>query len=202
MSIFINNNRAEVTDTGHIKGYFTDEKGAMWHYDRFSVAGVGPGASGATEAAENATRYWLLNAITEFLYFNADIHEDWDGDSDLVVAAYVALDGAETANDLINATLVVDYYAEHDNMTTGRKTQTRSVDHDIVALNAAGSVHKLVFVINWDEGGNVMQVDDLIAFRFYLDSVASVAAVRFLYADFKYRTKYALRPFVSMPSEG
>jgi len=185
----------------------TDSLGGLWREVHVDAQSVSPGASGATltvgGGTNNATLYWLLNAVNEYLYFGTDIEEDWDAGSDLSVKVVVALDGAETANDLIHATLDVEYVGEHENMDSP-KEQSISIDHNIGAFNAAGDVHELNFLIDHDLASNVVQDDDIIKFRFYLDDVTTttpVAAVRFLYAHVRYRANSA-HMFTSSPASG
>ena len=177
----------------------------FWNRHHVQAGAAGTFGSGATQHAEGATAYWLLNLTTEFAFFDADISDDWDGATDVWVKVRVALDGAEDADDDIDATLVTDYYGDHEDMNTAFKTQTRSVDHDIGAFNAAGSVHDLWFQLDWDLGSNVIQVDDLLNFKFYLDDIVTgtpVIAVRFLGADILYRTKKPNPIYSGDPTEG
>ena len=184
-----------------------DSLGNLWHEEHVSPTDVSPGASGATLTVGGGTNdaavYYLLDAVNEYLYWGTDVEEYWDAGSDLVVEVLVALDGAETANDYIRATIDFEYCAEHENMDSP-KEQSVEVDHDIGAFNSAGDVHKLTFVMDHDLASNVLQAEDIVKFRFYLDDVSSgatVAAVRFLYANIKYRQK-ELYAFDSMPVSG
>ncbi len=182
-----------------------DGNGALWKEYHISASAVSPGGSGATLGASGASAYYIMDAITEYLYFSCDMDDDWDANSDVQVEVYVALNGAETANDLIRASLRADYYTEHDNMSTSVKTQTRAIDHNIASYNAVGDVHRLVFILDYDLASNVIEAEDIIKLRFWLDDVTTapvVTAVRFLFAKLKYRTKHAQPPFTSFASEG
>jgi hypothetical protein len=181
--------------------------GGYWHEFHLGATKTDPGGSGATLTVVNTASFvYLLDATTEYLYFEIDIHDDWDGASDIVVEVRVALSGAETANDIINAEVIAEYYGEHDDIDTGVKTQTRTINHDIVSDNGQGDAHDLVFIIDWDLASNVVEVEDTIKLRFRLDSVGGgtdVAAVWFSDANIKYRTsKPQLETGGSFPSEG
>jgi len=182
-----------------------DDDGLFWKLCHVNAGAAGTFGSNATMGAEGATSYWLLDATTEFAFFDVCIHDDWDGDTDIWVKVRVALNGDETANDDIDATLVTDYYGDHEDMNTGFKTQTRDIDHDVGNFNAGGSVHDLWFQLDHDLGGNVIEVDDILNFKFYLDDIstgAPVIAVRFLGADVLYRTKKPKMIYSSDPTEG
>lgn len=174
-----------------------------WHEHHAAAEEISPGGSGATflvGGSVPATTYWLLDATDEFLYFGSEIHTDWDGNSDIPWQILVALDEAETASDTINATLNCSYSNDHDNMDTAH-TQTRSVDHNIGGLNAAGDQHELWFLLDHDLGGQEVAPSDRIACRFYLDSVASVVAVRVIGARMVYRTCYPHQAVGTFPTE-
>lgn len=188
-------------------GNYYDTSGNAYYWDRMHIdsSAISPGGSGATLTVWNtATIGYLLDATTEYLYYSCDVESNWDASSDLVVEMYVALNAAETANDIIQAELVAEYYSEHDDMDVP-KTQTRTINHDIVSDNAAGEVHELIFVLDYDLVDNVIEADDRLKLRFRLDSVAGgtdVAAVRFLFGHVKYRTTFPGDPVGTFPTEG
>ncbi len=167
---------------------FRREKPTKWWIEYHLPAhSVSPGASGATLTVLNTSSLvYLLNATNEYIYFDADVHHDWNEVTDLVVNVLVALENAETANDIIEAELIVEYFTDHDDMTTGFKTQTRTVNHSIGTDTAAGTLHDLTFILDHDLASNVIEQSDVLKFRFRLDSVASVPGVHFLAAYVKY----------------
>lgn len=170
--------------------------GAFLREDFFDAAQVTNGGSAATLTAAGASTYYLLDAITEFVHFGTKIRDDWDGNSDIIVEIDVANELVETDNDLIRASLQADYYGNHDDMDTP-KTQTISLDHDITTYETAGEIHRLFFRLNWDEAANVIEVNDNLKLKFWLDDIttgAVVAAVRFLSANIHYRSKYPRKP--------
>jgi hypothetical protein len=194
-----------VPEDGGLKAYDTSGNGFYWQEFHLDAVATSPGGSGATLTAWNTSSLgYLLDATNEYLYFSSEVHDDWEGDSDHVVEAFVCLNAAEAADDIIQAELISEYYGEHDDMDTP-KTQTRTVDHDIVSDNAAGECHALIFVLDYDLADNVIEVEDQIKFRFRLDSVAGgtdVAAVRALYFNHKYRTPDPSQEAGTFPSEG
>lgn len=196
---------ADHTITGDLNVYASDGNGAYWAETHVGSEKVSPGGSGATLTVGGpggASIYWQLDAVTEYLYHTTDIEDDWDGISDIPVTVKVSLDGAETANDDIEFEVIAEYWGEHENMDTA-KTQTRTVNHDIGNENAAGDSHTLVFLLDWDLGGNVIEVDDILKLRFRLDGVGSVAAVRYTYGNIKYRSsKPSHHTDGTFPTEG
>ena len=199
----IQDTATNVTSSGAYLTGGQDVAGAYIHEYFASASSLAKG--GATEAVINGVFYLQLDATGEYIYYTVDVHDDWDGDQDLWITAVVALDGAETANDQIHASVLCNYYGEHQNIITA-KAQTISVDHDIGNYNAEGDVHKLSFRINWDQTDNVVLKGDYFSFRFWLDDVSSggsVAGVRVLYMNLKYTTKYSCLPCKeSMPVTG
>lgn len=184
-----------------------DGGGMFWKIQHLSAGAVGTFGSGANMGATNAIPYWILAATTQYAFFDAHIHDDWDGDSDLWVTVLVGLDAAETAQDTIHASLRCDYLTAGDDIASTR-TQTLSCDVTIGTDNGEGLVHELVFQIDEDLGSNEVEFGDLINFKFWLDNITddgtydSVESVRFLGADFEYRTKnpkaiYTTDPTVS-----
>ena len=177
-----------------------------WTEFHLAASSVSPGASGATLVVLNTSSLvWLLNATDEFLYFDSDVHDNWDAASDIVIRVVVAMAGAQAEDATIDAELIVEYYADHDDASIGFKTQTRTVAHDIVTDNTAGLVHELVFVLDYDLGGNVIEREDHLKFRFRLSSVASVEAVFFVCAHVRYKNRLdwqAEKVLGAFPTEG
>lgn len=186
---------------------FRREKPTKWWREfHLPASSISPGASGATLTVINtASITYLLNATNEYLYFDSDVHSDWNAVSDIVVNVLVALENAETANDTIEAELIAEYFTDHDDMDTGFKTQTRTVNHSIGTETAAGTLHELVFVLDHDLASNVIERGDTIKYRFRLDSVASVPGVYFVGAHVKYisRDDWQAEKFTgAFPTEG
>lgn len=181
---------------GVINGLIYMEKsdGTSGWYREYHIGAnqTDPGASGATKTELKATFSWLLNAITEYLYYVVDIHDDWDGASDIEILVHGYLAAGETANDLIRMSILCDYYGEHDN-ANAPKTQTLTADHDIASDNDQYDHHMISFVLNWDEGGNVLEVGDDLHIRVYLDDVTTAPVVtgfNICHVTIRYRTKY------------
>ena len=179
--------------------------GAYWREFHIDADSVDPGASGATASfggLGNATFYWLLNATTEYLYFDTDIHTDWDAASNIVIEVKLALDAIEPINTNIEAEIIAEYAGEHEDMDVA-KTQTRQVDHDITSDLAAGTIHYVTFILNSFLGGNAIDTNDYLKLRFRLYAQTDIAAVRFLQANVFYRSsKPRIETGGVFPSEG
>lgn len=177
-----------------------------WRHHHLSASGISPGASGSTRSIINtATMGWLLDATNEYLYFDVDVHSDWDP-GNIWIMFDVALAGAETASDIINAEVVLEYHGNHDDIDTSFKTQTRTINHDITSDNAQGSLHYVYFELDYDLADNVLDVGDNVFVRFRLDSVAGgtdVAAVHVISGHVWYTTyKPQIEAPVPLPVEG
>jgi hypothetical protein len=133
--------RLQVDDDG---GHYYDSSGnaLYWCEEHVGAGKATAGGSGATYTVWNtATDGWLLDATTEYLYLDAtDIEGFWDSASDIQVNVIVALNAAETANDIINGEVVSEYFSYLDNSDNmdSPKTQTRTINHDIGSDNAQG----------------------------------------------------------------
>jgi hypothetical protein len=183
----------------------SDGNGALFRHYSASAGAVSPGGSGATLTDANNVIYYELDANTEYLYFNVDVG-GWDGNSDIVVEIYVALHSGETADEDINAELSCDYMGDHEDIDTSYKTQTRTINHDIGSYIAAGTIHKLTFVLNEDLASNNIDNGDILACSFRLDDVSAPATmvedIRFLHVDYIWRTAYAHTAYPgTMPTE-
>ena len=179
-----------VDEEGSIQSHKSDGTSRYYHEYHLSASQADPGASGASPTELGAVFSYLLNATTEYLYYAVDIHDDWDGASDVEVEVEVYLPNAETAEDLIRMSVLCEYGADHDN-ANALKTQTLTADHDILNDNAQFDIHKIPFTLNWDEGGNVLEVGDTLHFRVYLDDVTTapvVPAVNVKFFNAKYKT--------------
>lgn len=188
---------------GSINTYDSSGGGLYWETFHLGATKVDPGGSGATATVSGASFYYLMDANTEYLYMGSDVHGCWDAASDIVVEVVVALNALEDADDLIQAEVVAEYYGEHEDMDTPG-TQTRTIDHDIVSDNAAGDVHHLIFILDYDLGGQVISVGDTLKLSFRLDTIGAgdVAAVRFLRAAVYHRRSKPSREISSFPTEG
>ena len=192
------------TQTHSLRAFDVNGDGMYWREFHAPAAKSSPGGSGATLVVVNtSTLVWLLDATTEFLYFSADVHADWDGASDIVVEVTVALDAAETNGDDIEAEVVCEYAGEHDDMDTNVRTQTRTVNHDIGTDSEQGKKHELIFIIDWDLASHTIVVHDEVECRFRLDAQTTVNSVWFFQADLRYRTSKPERETGgTFPSEG
>lgn len=184
--------------------YGAEGEGLYWNETHTTAAKTSAGGSGATlTLVGTSTLTWLLDATTEYIYFDSEMHSDWDGASDVVVMAMVAIDTIETASDVIEAEIICEYHSEHDDIDTSTKTQTRSVNHSIGAVTAQGSAHMLTFILDWDLGGNVIEATDMLHCRFRLDAQTNINSVWYMASTVKYRTAHpAIEIVGAFPTEG
>jgi hypothetical protein len=177
--------------------------GAWVKHDHVRANGMATYATGGTkEIVGTNFGSWKLDAVSEYLYFNTSVAATcWDG-STVWVVANVSLSGAETANDIINATLVHTSCGDHEDIDADCATESRDIGHDIEAHAASGDMHMLTFNLT---PANIA-AEDTIGFRFYLDDVttgAVVTAVNVHAFLIHYRSRCVSdERFVSIPAQG
>jgi hypothetical protein len=177
--------------------------GAWVKHDHVRANGMATYATGGTkEIVGTNFGSWKLDAITEYLYFNTSVAATcWDG-STVWVVANVSLSGIETANDIINATLVYTSCADHEDIDADCATESIDIGHDIEAHAASGDMHTLTFNLT---PANIA-AEDTIGFRFYLDDVTTapvVTAVNVHAFLIHYRSRCVSdERFVSIPAGG
>lgn len=161
-------------------------------YYHLPMDGFNPGQSGATWTAPSANTVggWRLDAETEVLYFDTDVHADWDGASDLEVEIYFAVNIDNTgggAGDTVDLKLVCYYNTTGDVAT---KTQTQEVA-TVVGASAQYKVFKSVHTINFDETDNVVEAGDIMGFALNLETDTSeVDDIVILHGSFNYNTTH------------
>lgn len=143
-------------------------------YYHMNVDAVNPGASGATFTAPDANTVggFQLDAATEVLYFEADVHADWDGETDMTVEVKFAVNVDNSgggAEDTVDLKLVCYYNGLTE---TATKTQTVEVA-TTVGQSAQYKVFQADFTIDYDKASNVIEVGDTIAFILNLETDTS-----------------------------
>lgn len=186
---------------GTTKNYFTDGAGAWLKEVTFGAPEMV--GTGVTIGVWEGYSWYTLNTTGKYATWGWRVPEDWDGDSDIAVQVLVTVTNAETANDLIRASLRADYVADN---TLGTRTQTRSIDHSIGNYTTAGMYHFMNFVLDYDLASNVIAVGDWMGLKFWLDDVTTapvVTSASIVMAAIRYRSKYPGGPaFTAMPVEG
>ena len=161
-------------------------------YYHLPVAAFNPGASGATfvPPSANLVGGYRLDAAGEVLYFDSDIHADWDAASDIDVEVYFAVNVDNTGGgggDTVDLKLISYYNAVGD---VACKTQTVEVA-TVVGASAQYKVFKAEFAINYDEVDNVVEVGDILGFILNLETDTSeVDDVVILHASLYYHTTH------------
>lgn len=191
MALVINGNQVMQIDQEGSIDCFTSAGASRYYRENHLGATVAdPGASGATKTELNAIFSYKLDAITEYLYFTTDLHNDWDGASDIEVDVYCYLSQAQNPNDLIRMSLLANYGEEHSN-ANAFQGQTITVDHNVEGFPNQGHVHIIHFVIPWDTGGQVIETLDTMHLRIWLDDITTapvVTGVDVMHVNVKYRT--------------
>jgi hypothetical protein len=141
-------------------------RGATSLYRRYyhvALAAVNPGASGATWTPPDGSTVggWQLNAATEVLYLNSDIHADWDGATDIILEVKFEVNFDNSgggAGDTVDLKFVPYYKGLTEAVT---KTQTVEVA-TVVGASARYKQFKATFTINYDEVSNVVEAGDCL----------------------------------------
>jgi hypothetical protein len=156
------------------KGYYRAITSKYRRYFHVPMGSTDPGASGATFVPPdgNTIGGWQLDASTELLYFGADIHSDWDGESDITVDLDFECNVDNTGGgdtDTVDLKLVA-YYKGHDEVVT--KTQTVEVA-TVIGKSAQYKAFHVPFTIDWDKASNVVQAGDIMHFVLNLETDTS-----------------------------
>lgn len=133
-----------------------------------------PGASGPTFVAcdTNTLGGWQLNAVGELLYFDTDVHSDWDAASDLTVEVKFEVNVDNTgggAGDTVDLRLQTFYKG---NAETSCKTQVLEVA-TTVGASARYKRFTCNFTIDYDAVGNVVEAGDVISMILNLETDSS-----------------------------
>ena len=159
-------------------------------YYHLSLAAFDPGASGATwhDADANTTGGWQLDNANEHLHSGIDVHNDWDGVSNLDLEIYFAIaDAGAAAPDTVDIKIICYYAGEGD---AGTKTQTIE-EAIIVGAAAQWTVFKKEFEIVYNEGGNVVDAGDIIGVIINLETDTSeVDDIYITHMSFYYNTTH------------
>ena len=115
-----------------------------------------------TEVIRNNYAGFLFDAAPEGLYIQFCAPCDWDRASDLIIVLACRLEALETADDKIDWETVITSLADHEN-TIGAATQTPGVEHDIVGDIAAGMIHSVPIVLDYEHGTCPIAVGDYVS---------------------------------------
>lgn len=159
-----------ITADGHFRSVNTE-----WYATQhFQVINLSPGGSGATQVVpdSNTLGGYNLDADGEYVYFTGHIHRDWDAASDILIEIHFECDvdnsGGNVGDD---AEFDLLCYYKGDGDTTN-KTQSPTVGVT-VGQSARYKQFEGVVTIDYDLGGNVVDIDDVIAFRLNFDATNS-----------------------------
>ena len=143
-------------------------------YYHISLGSANPGASGATWVSPdaNTTGGWNLTASTDVLVGETDVHSDWDGASDPKFEVRFAVNVDNTGGlvtDTVDLKMIMYYKGVGD---TATKTQTVEVA-TVIGQSAQYKQFKVIFPLNFDEAGNVLDAGDIISFKLNIETDTS-----------------------------
>lgn len=161
-------------DMSNINGFFRKATADYRRFFHIPMESIDPGASGATFVPPDANTVggWQLDVASEVLYFDGDVHDDWDGESDMfvVIDFEVNIDNSGgTVNDTVDLKLVAYYKGDGDVAT---RTQTVEVA-TVVGASARYKRFSAMFTLDWDKASNVIEKGDDMHFILNLETDTS-----------------------------
>lgn len=135
------------------------------------------GVASPTATIRNGVAGFLFDADAEELFIQFCVPLDWDQASDINIAIFCVLNADEDINDKIDWESSVVSIAEHEDVDTAG-TQTPGVEHDIETYNAAGMLHKVTIILDYDHALCPLAVEDNISCR--LSRTANVGAAGYV----------------------
>lgn len=148
---------------------------SLWYnYRQVAVSSIDPGASGATwvDPSANTVGGWQLDASSETLEFQADIHDDWDGASDIKICVYFETNIDNSGG---SGTDSVDMQIVCRMKTVGEsscKTQTLETAKT-VGTAAQYTMFESEFYLDYDDVSNPVETNDIIGFQLNLETDTS-----------------------------
>lgn len=139
-------------------------------YYHLPLTASDPGASGATwtDAGANNLSGWRLDADTETLQLQSDIHSDWDGASDITVEVVFQLMSAGSADDTVDLKLSCYYMGDGD-----VATKSQIVEVATVTDGTQYKMYTVSFTIEYDYASNNVDAGDKISMILNLETDTS-----------------------------
>jgi hypothetical protein len=155
-------------------GHFRYTTAINSRYYHLPLASANPGASGPTwvAAGTNTTGGWRLDAATEILRGQVDLHDDWDGATNPVFKVHFMVNVNNTGGgvgDTVDLKCIFRYKGEGDTVV---KTQTVEVA-TTVGQSAQYKQFAVQFPLDWDYASNVLEVGDLVSVNLNLETDTS-----------------------------
>lgn len=167
-NVFYGNQNLTFSGSGRVYGVF-EVAGPIRTYesewyvaDHHDMAGMDPGASGATwtdPSAGTTLGGMQLNAAGETLTFATDCHSDWDGASDIEIKVVFEVNVDNSGgdpNDTVDIK-VISYFKGSEETTL--KTQTNEVA-TVVGQSAQYKQWVATILIDYDDGSNPIDAGD------------------------------------------
>jgi len=152
-------------------GVVRADSSVWWHETDIAMYAIDPGASGATATVPDANTIggYKLDTDTEYLYFQGEACDMWDGASDPVVTIHFECNvdnSGGNAGDTIDFDLVVYMKGVTD---TASKSQSLSGSVTVGAC-AQYTMFSVDIAIDYDDGSNPVDPGDIINMRLNLDT--------------------------------
>lgn len=170
MSMKLFNNKIILTDDGEIRF----DGSVYWFCKYIDALSMAVGASGATWTSpdSNTLGGYRLDSVTEYLYCNAKVCKNWDEASDLEVIVFWECNVDNSGGNVGDTVdLLLNCYFKGD-AETAIKTQVLE-EAVTVGQSPQYKQFKTTFTIDYDDGSNPVDVDDLFSFRLNLETDTS-----------------------------
>lgn len=185
MSINLYNNKVIINDDGEVEL----DVPIYWHYNYIDISQAV--VSGTTYQAPdgNSLGGYRLDRDVEYIYFNSKVFTDWDGASDLEVVVFWELN-ADNSGGGVDDT--VDLKLSCDMKGVGEITPKNQTSEEvtIVGQSLRYKQFETTFVLDYNDGSNPVDADDLMSFVLNLETDTSeVDDIIINFVIFRYKTK-------------
>ncbi|MCK5605734.1 hypothetical protein KAR91_27815 [Candidatus Pacearchaeota archaeon] len=173
-------------------GFLRTENADYRRYYHLPIAAFDPGASGATwtDPDANTLGGWQLDNAGEIIFSKVDVHDDWDGVSDLTAEIFfeVNIDNSGgNVGDTVDIKMVSYYKGAGE---SSNKTQAVEVA-TVVDQSPQYKLYKVELVIDHDFADNVIENGDQITICLNLETDTSeVDDIVITSASYYYNTKH------------
>lgn len=174
---------------GGVNGFQANGTSSLWwnefHMPAFNAASGGSGATQIVPTANTLGGY-RLDVDTEIVYFQSELHDDWDGYTDIIFTVHWEVNEVAAADGTVDLKIICYYKGDTDVVN---KTQTFEEAHTITGNKAQFTQHSTEFTITHDTGGQVIDENDVFSFLLNLETDTSECDdIIVNMVTFKYRT--------------
>lgn len=166
---------------------------SVWYHCHYIDPSKMRPAGGPVETVPDGSTIggWQLDAASEYLYWDANVCDDWDGASDLNLCVMFECNVNNTGGNVADTVdLDLVFWSKAFNASAVR---TQSITQPTtVGQSEQYKLFLATFVIDWDYESNVVLVNDIVSGRLNLNTGASeVDNIIVNHMCFRYKTSKA-----------